>query len=452
MNDRAEALREVPYFAGLDDATLDGLTGESEIVDLDAGVEVITEGSHSDDMFIVLEGTLDVTKTYPHKTLTVAQRGKGDVIGEIAILEKGTRTATVTTTSPSRLLRIPAAAVEKLLDQPAVLRKMFHTVTVRLREIEAAVRRDEQIASLGRMAAQLMHELNNPAAAVGRTSELLSDLYGRLEATTLSLVGVEDHSLFGATNTAPMNALAKADAVDSFSTFLGDVGVDDRYGDMATSLANSGLTVAVLEEFVARLETDSVPTMIEWIGMRCQAREMLDEISAGAGRISELVAVVKSYTFLDQAPLQTIRPMEGIQDTLLIFKHQLKNITVEIEAPGDLRSIEAPGRTLNQVWANLIENAVDAMEGKGTIRIIGANEDATVTITVSDTGSGIDPAVRDRIFDPFFTTKEPGKGTGLGLHTVHNTVTRAGGSIDVESDGNGTTFILTFPAVGRSDG
>lgn len=445
MNDLAEALREVPYFAGLEAATLQELREASEIVDLDAGVEIIAEGSLSDDMYIVLEGTLDITKKYPHKIVTVAQRGSGDVIGEIAILEKSPRTATVTTTSSSRLMRTPASAVEKLLDDPAVIRKMFHTVTVRLREIEAAVRREEQLASLGRMAAQLMHELNNPAAAVGRTSELLSDVQTRLGAVTLSLIGIEDVPLLGASDSQPMDPLARADAVDSFSTYLREVGVEDRYDDLSSSLANSGLTVPGLKELVAGVSADSRSTMIEWIGLRSQAGEMLNEISVGASRISELVSVVKSYTFLDQAPLQTISPMEGIQDTLLILKHQLKNVVVEIDTPQNLKSIEAPGRNLNQVWANLIENAVDAMDGTGTIRIVGANDDDSVIISVSDTGSGIDPAVRDRIFDPFFTTKEPGKGTGLGLHTVHNTVSRAGGSIEVDSDENGSTFTLRFP-------
>lgn len=452
MTDLADALREVPYFADLDAGTLKELREESEIVNLDAGVEIITEGSLSDDMYIVLEGTLDVTKKYPHKTVTVAQRGSGDVIGEIAILEKSPRTATVTTTSATRLLRTPASAVEKLLDDPAVIRKMFHTVTVRLREIEAAVRREEQLASLGRMAAQLMHELNNPAAAVGRTSELLSDVYTRLGAVTFSLIGMEDIPLIEASDRQPMDALARADAVDSFSTYLREMGVEDRYDDLSSSLANSGMTVPELKELVAGLSADATSTMTEWIGLRSQAGEMLNEISVGAGRISELVAVVKSYTFLDQAPLQTISPMEGINDTLLILKHQLKNVVVEIDIPQDLNSIEAPGRNLNQVWANLIENAVDAMNGKGTIRIVGAKDNGSVTISVSDTGSGIDPEVRDLIFDPFFTTKEPGKGTGLGLHTVHNTVTRAGGSIEVDSDENGSTFTLRFPAVGNGDG
>lgn len=452
MTDLAEALREVPYFAGLDAATLQELWEASEIVDLDVGVEIITEGSLSDDMYIVLEGTLDITKKYPHKTVTVAQRGSGEVIGEIAILEKSPRTATVTTTSSSRLLRTPASAVEKLLDDPAVIRKMFHTVTVRLREIEAAVRREEQLASLGRMAAQLMHELNNPAAAVGRTSELLADVQTRLGAATLSLIGIEDVRVFEASDSKPMDPLARADAVDSFSTYLHEMGLEDRYDDLSSSLVDSGLTVRELKELVAGVSADSRSTLIKWIGLRSQADEMLNEISVGASRISELVSVVKSYTFLDQAPLQTISPMDGIQDTLLILKHQLKNVVIEIDMPEDLNSIEAPGRNLNQVWANLIENAVDAMDGTGSIRIVAANEDDSVVISVSDTGSGIDPAVRDRIFDPFFTTKEPGKGTGLGLHTVHNTVIRAGGSIEVDSNENGSTFTLRLPAVGSGDG
>ncbi len=452
MTDTADALREVPYFADLDTDSLHRLQSMSEVVELEPGTEIITEGAHSDDMFVVLEGALEVTKKYPHKTVTIAQRGPGEVIGEIAILEHGPRTATVTTVTHSRLLRTPATAVESLLEDPSVIRRMFHTVTVRLREIEAAVRRDEQLASLGRMAAQLMHELNNPAAAVGRTSELLGELYQKVGATTLSLIDIDDSLLETPPDKVPLGALARATAADRFAEFLTANSVEDLYGELAAALVGSGLEINQLEDLVENFDAGKRSRFIEWIALRAQATEMLEEVSAGARRISELVAIVKSYTFLDQAPIQTIKPTDGIEDTLLILKHQLKDIEVEFDFPDDLNMIDAPGRNLNQVWANLIENAADAMDGVGTIRISGSNSGREVIVTVTDSGPGVDPEILDRIFEPFFTTKPPGKGTGLGLHTVHNTVTRAGGSIGVDSDSGGTTFTLTFPSAGESNG
>jgi signal transduction histidine kinase len=447
----AEALGDIPYFSGLDAATLEYVLSESDIVDLEAGTEFISEGSLSDEMYVVLDGDLDITKKYPNKIVSVAQRGPGDVIGEIAFLEKGVRTASATTIGEARLLRIPSQAVESLLDDPVVIRQMFQTMTLRLREIEAAVRREEQMASLGRMAAQLMHELNNPAAAIGRTSELLSEVYETLGKTTLNLAGIDsDERILWPKlgHVEPLTGMARAAAADTFSQFLIQHSVEDRTGELADSLVESGISIQALEEIAEGIEPVRRPTVIEWFAQRSQVAGMLAEISASARRISELVAIVRSYTFLDQAPIQTIDPIDGIDDTLLILKHELKNVEVQKNIDSDLNQIEAPGRNLNQVWANLIENAIDAMDGVGTLSITGENKNGEVVVSITDTGSGIDLDVQDRIFEPFFTTKEPGKGTGLGLHTVHNTVTRAGGTIDVSSGPAGTTFTLRFPSVG----
>lgn len=176
--------------------------------------------------------------------------------------------------------------------------------------------------------------------------------------------------------------------------------------------------------------------------------DLIREIGIGAKRISELVRVVKHYSFLDQAPVQEVLVTEGIDDTLILLRHKLRSIEVLRDYDADLAKVEASGRDLNQVWTNLIDNAADAMEGTGTLKISASNQDGSVVVAVSDTGPGIPPEVVGRLFDPFFTTKEPGKGTGLGLHTVHTILTRAGGKISVAGDGPGTTFTVTLPAVG----
>ena len=175
--------------------------------------------------------------------------------------------------------------------------------------------------------------------------------------------------------------------------------------------------------------------------------QVISEVSVGARRISELVRIVKEYSYLDQAPIQEIVPTEGIADTLILLKHKLKEITVHTEFPNDLSSVEAPGRDLNQVWTNLIDNAADAMPSGGTLTITARNDGDNVVVEVADNGEGMPAEVAEKIFDPFFTTKEPGKGTGLGLHTVHNIIHKAGGEISVESNSQGTTFTVTLPVV-----
>jgi signal transduction histidine kinase len=172
---------------------------------------------------------------------------------------------------------------------------------------------------------------------------------------------------------------------------------------------------------------------------------LIGEVRIAAGRISELVRVVKDYSYLDQGPVQRIDPTDGIRDTLILLKHKLRGIETIVDIEPDLPQIEASGRDLNQVWTNLIDNAADAMDGSGTLTIEAERDDDVVVVRVSDTGPGIDPEVMSRIFDPFFTTKAPGQGTGLGLHTVHTIVNRTGGEIAAESSPSGTTFTLKFP-------
>jgi signal transduction histidine kinase len=173
---------------------------------------------------------------------------------------------------------------------------------------------------------------------------------------------------------------------------------------------------------------------------------LISEIGIGAHRISELVRVVKEYSYLDQAPVQDVEITKGIDDTLILLKHKLRGIEVVKSYQDGLHRVEAPGRDLNQVWTNLIDNAADAMGEGGRLTIDAFNQDSMVVVRFHDTGPGIPKEIAERIFDPFFTTKEPGKGTGLGLHTVHTIVGRVGGNITVDTDGSGTTFIVTLPS------
>jgi len=170
-------------------------------------------------------------------------------------------------------------------------------------------------------------------------------------------------------------------------------------------------------------------------------------LGIGARRIAEQVRVVKEYAFLDRAPIQEVDITAGISDTLVLLKHKLRSVAVELDFAEDLQKVEAPGRDLNQVWTNLIDNAADAMPEGGELKITASNENGEVVVAISDTGHGIPGDVQQKVFDPFFTTKEPGKGTGLGMHTVHTIIGRIGGSIALDSGPSGTTFTVRLPAV-----
>ncbi|HEY6635489.1 MAG TPA: HAMP domain-containing sensor histidine kinase, partial [Acidimicrobiia bacterium] len=156
------------------------------------------------------------------------------------------------------------------------------------------------------------------------------------------------------------------------------------------------------------------------------------------------------YSFVDRAPIQEIDPTAGIRDTLILLKHKLRGIDVDLDVSPDLHTVEAPGRDLNQVWTNLIDNAADAMDGSGTLTISARNDGQDVVITIADTGPGMPEEVAARIFDPFFTTKEPGKGTGLGMHTVHTIINRIGGEITLDTSPGGTTFEVRLRGMGAT--
>ena len=447
MSDIAEVLRGLPYFADLPQGLLDQVCRESERIEVEAETTIIEEDSLSEDMFVIVDGELRVTKMGTDREVVLATLGPGEVVGEIALLDNAPRTASVTAISKSSLIRIPANAFEDLIEDSRVVRRMFRTVTSRLRGIEDTLRHEERMAALGRMAAQLMHELNNPAAAVGRSMARVEEVYVDLGDATILLSGIGE--LLSRPIPVPakpesMDPLTRSALEDGVATWLEDLGVADAW-EIAPALVEDGWDLELLEETTEGLDPETATKFMRWLGLRVLASQLINEVRIAAGRISELVRVVKNYSYLDQGPVQQINPTEGIRDTLILLKHKLRGIDTVVDIEPELPAIEASGRDLNQVWTNLIDNAADAMSGSGTLTIEAGREDGAVIVRISDTGPGIDPEVSQRIFDPFFTTKAPGQGTGLGLHTVHTIVTRSGGDISVDSSSSGTTFTLSFP-------
>jgi signal transduction histidine kinase len=201
--------------------------------------------------------------------------------------------------------------------------------------------------------------------------------------------------------------------------------------------------------WTADLVAAQPPDAIPWLAADAEVHTLLDELSMAIGRMSEIVGAVKGYAYLDQAPVQRIDLRTGIEQTLVILRHRLKEgIEVELDFDDDLPEIEAYGSELNQVWTNLIDNAADAMDGRGriAIRAVRDPERDGVRVTICDSGPGIPVDIQDRLFEPFFTTKPPGKGTGLGLHISYNVIASHGGDIDVESKPGETCFVITLPA------
>lgn len=444
MTRTEDLLRAVPLFAELPDGIFAEVSRGSTEIEVPKGEAIIREGDPAHTAYVVIEGELEVTKLSEGRQVVLNRVGPGEVQGEIALIEDAPRGATVTTLSPARLLEIDAAAFRALLDDASFVRTILKTVTRRLRTTEAALRHEERMAALGTMAAQLMHELNNPAAAVARSAAGLGEVYEEVGEVTLKLSDLDLGGIPEPTGHPPGSSLDRARREEEIASWMESRSVPEPWR-LASALVEAGWLADDLESLTKGSDPSTATALPRWVALRSLAGQLIEEIRIGASRISELVRVVKGYSFLDQAPIQEIDVRSGIDDTLVLLRHKLDGVSVVTDYSESLPRIEAPGRDLNQVWTNLIDNAADALDGEGEIRISARPVDNGVQVEVANTGRGIPPEILPRIFDPFFTTKEPGKGTGLGLHTVHTIVNRIGGHIDVESTEGETRFVVTIP-------
>jgi signal transduction histidine kinase len=432
-----DALRATSIFAGVPDEHLQRLAQQVIPMSLKEGDFLIREGDQADDLFVVVSGNFDVTKRSGTSEIPIATVGPGAIQGELAALERGKRLASVQAVSQAEVLRIPYLAMRDLLSGgPDAALGIIRTVIERLREMEATLRQREKLAGLGTLAAGLAHELNNPAAAIRRSVEALDEAI----AARNTLHPPHSLTLLRPAGRAPLDALSRADAVDEIDTLIGDT-------EMAAALVDAGWTSEELRGAFAGMDEVAGHEAAAWLAATATVETLIGEVRMAGDRISEIVGAVKSYAYLDQAPIQRIDVRKGLDDTLVILRHKLKaGIEVTRDYQPDLPEIEAWGSELNQVWTNLIDNAADAMDGKGAISIRAESGDADeVTITICDTGPGIPPDVAAKIFEPFFTTKPPGIGSGLGLHISHQVVVRHGGRIDLESEPGRTCFIVTLP-------
>jgi signal transduction histidine kinase len=432
-----DALRATPIFAEVPDEHLERLAQKSIPMSLKAGEFLITEGDQADDLFVVVAGEFDVTKRSGKSEIPLARVGPGAIQGELAALERGQRLASVRAVTDAQVLRIPYAAVLDLLSSgPDAALGIIRTVIGRLRGMEATLRQREKLAGLGTLAAGLAHELNNPAAAIRRSVEALD----RAIAARNELHPPHELTLLRPAGRTSLDALARADAVDSIGDLIGD-------SEMAAALVDAGWTTDELRSAFAGMDQAGAREAAAWLAATATVETLIREVRMAGDRISEIVGAVKSYAYLDQAPVQRIDVRRGLDDTLVILRHKLKaGIEVTRDYDPDLPEIEAWGSELNQVWTNLIDNAADAMDGKGAISIRAAKaEGDEVVVTICDTGPGIPPDVASKIFEPFFTTKPPGIGSGLGLHISHQVVVRHGGRIDLESGPGRTCFIVALP-------
>ena len=441
-----DELGSLSLFDGLTRDQLAELVAGSTEVRIEPAVDLFREGEHADYWWVLIDGAIDLMR-YVGREDTVVR--KWDVPGHWAggfraFDEHGVYLATARGAVLGRVLRVPAAVLrDRLNDWFPLGRHLIEGLYGTARSIESTVRQRESLVTLGKLAAGLAHEINNPAAAT-RAVDALETTCQTLLASLTRLASEEISARqFAAIDTlrrevdphAPvLDPLALADREDALSAWLTRHGID-REWIIAPPLAAAGIDVAWCERSAAVLEGPALEAGLEWVASTFSAATLLSDIKESSRRISGLVAAVRSYSQMDRAAMQRIDVTDGLESTLVMLGHKLRDgVTVVRDYDPDVPEIEAYAGELNQVWTKLIDNAAGAMDGAGTLRLVTRAEGDDVVIEVGDTGPGMPPEVAARAFETFYTTKDVGKGTGLGLDIAQRIVVeRHGGTITIDS-------------------
>jgi signal transduction histidine kinase len=449
-------LSRVPAFADLPDDQIRWFLSQSKEVNLTAGEVYAKQGDLPDAMFVLLEGEFEWRGEFNGETIVMALK-VGDVTGALPFSRMKQYTVSGRSVSGGRILRFPALLFPELTQKmPELVKRLVGIMTDRVREATRIEQQRDRLASLGKLSAGLAHELNNPAAAAKRAAaQLRATLYrikeashqlGSRELTPTQKAEIEKlESSFTRQDGPPPDALTISDLEDQIDSLLRSHGQNDLW-QLSAELAERGIKPEALESLFENLDAGTARAALVRIAASVEIASLLNEIESSTARISDLVRAIKEYTYMDQSPVQNVDVVKSLETTLTILHHKLKRgVTVEREYQPVPFLVNSFGSELNQVWTNLIDNAIDAMNGTGELRVRTFRDDGCVVVEIADNGPGISPEIQTHIFEPFFTTKGVGEGTGLGLDTVQRIVRKHRGNVQVNSKPGDTRFQVRLP-------
>lgn len=444
-------LRRIHHLADLDDAALDWLATHANTYRYKQGEEVFQAGEPIDEMFLIIEGSFSVVD----KGHVVFRAEAGDVSGVLPHSRMTHAGATGKADSDALVAGIHRDWFAAMLEHIPILNaRLAARMSDRIRDVAKNQQQQEKLVALGKLSAGLAHELNNPAAALARTANSLQKRLADLPTlastplsdTTLTTI----NTLLASASPSRLSTLERGEREDALTDYLEDMGVENGW-QLAEGLVDIGLTQGALEPALENLSEPEQHSAVQWLEMLATLQSMSREMGSAAEHIVTLVQSVKTYTHMDRsADLEPCDVREGINSTLVMLGHKLRanDVTVTTHYPDDVPHVPARVGALNQVWTNLIDNAIDAMQAstEKKLTITVTPEDQYLAVSVQDSGAGIPEEQQKKVFEPFFTTKEVGAGTGLGLDIVLSIVKdQHQGTVILESCPGETTFTVRLP-------
>jgi signal transduction histidine kinase len=457
-----EELRRIDLFDELDDEQLERWREVAEIHELPADA-VVAEAGQIAEFMLLLRGVVQGLVVEAGRVEPITRQTAPTWMGAITVLTETGYAGEMRAVTDVRVAAIAAEDFTELVNsQRPVFRRVMRAIRPVATRIAAREQNRERLASLGTMAAGLAHELNNPATAARRAADDLADALDVLASTiglfvesgiereeAKELVAMQREAMERASTRDALSALDAADAEDELLESLERLNVSEPWR-LSEPLVAAGVDAAWLDR-LAGIAGPGTGAAIAWIAASLTTRGLAAEIAESTERMSKLVKAIKAYAFMDRGEVVETDVHEGLETTLMVLGHKLKHTSIEVRRDYDrsLPKITLRGSELNQVWTNLLANAIEALGDTGVIEIVTERDGACARVDIADNGPGIPENIRGHVFDPFFTTKDVGEGTGLGLDTARRIVNeRLNGSIDFESSPGRTVFHVWLPLNG----
>jgi signal transduction histidine kinase len=455
MVDKSDLLK-VPVFVGLPDDQIAWFISQAEELHFKSGDMYFRQGDPADAMFVIMDGQIQGRGEIGGETIMFSMK-PGDVTGVLPFSRMKQFTVGARALTDATVLRFPSSLFPELVQKmPELAQRLVGLMSDRIRETTRIEQQRDRLASLGKLSAGLAHELNNPASAAKRAAGQLREILikirnashelGRRDLTPAQKSEIEKlEASFVQHNEVPLDPLALSDLEDQIDSLLRSHGQNDLW-QLAADLARKNVRPEALESLFGTLDAGTARAALVRIAASVEIATLLNEIENSTARISDLVRAIKEYTYMDQTPVQNVDIVKSLETTLTIMNHKLKHgVVVQRDYQRVPLLVNSFGSELNQVWTNIIDNAIDAMSGKGELRVRTYRDDDCVVVEIGDNGPGIPDDIKAHIFEPFFTTKRVGEGTGLGLDTTLRIVKKHRGNIQVSSKPGDTRFQVWLP-------